>query len=442
MSGFDGARALDLRAVLATKREGRALAADQIEGLLAGYVAGEVPDYQAAALLMAIFIHGMEDGELTTWTRAMLHSGKVLAFPEIDAPKVDKHSTGGVGDKVSIPLAPAVAVCGAAVPMISGRGLGHTGGTLDKLESIPGFRTDLDEAALRAGLAENLVAFGAQTADIAPADRKLYALRDVTGLVESIPLVTSSILSKKLAEGLDALVLDVKFGSGAFFPDPGRGAELARAMIRIAGELGVRTACYPTSMAQPLGRAVGHSLEILESLDVLEGAGPADTVHLVTLFGGEMLSLTGLAPSTAAGAKSILAALRDGRARERFARVVEAQGGDPRALDDRSLLPRAPGIHELRATRTGTLRFADCRAVGLAVSDLGGGRKSLGEALDPAVGLVFHAKAGAALRPGDLIAEMHHRAAKGLPSALARLESALAYDGPPSEPELVGARIG
>lgn len=436
-----GGAALDLRQVLATKREGRALSRAQIEAFLAGYVAGEVPDYQAAALLMAIFIRGMEDAELAAWTRAMLHSGRVLAFPEIDAPKVDKHSTGGVGDKVSIPLAPAVAACGAAVPMISGRGLGHTGGTLDKLESIPGLRTDLDEAALRAGLARNLLAFGAQTPDIAPADRKLYALRDVTGLIESIPLVTSSILSKKLAEGLDALVLDVKFGSGAFFPERERGAELARAMIRIASELGVRTACYPTSMDQPLGNAVGHSLEIEESLDVLEGAGPPDTVHLVTLLGGEMLHLAGLVPSTAAGAERIADSLRDGRARERFARVVEAQGGDPRALDDRSLLPRAPNVHELRATRAGTLRFADCRAVGLSVMDLGGGRRALGDELDPAVGLVFQAKAGALLRPGDLIARVHHRGGKGLEAALARLDGSIAYDGEPGEPDLVGERI-
>ena len=432
----------DPREVLATKRDGRALDARQIEQFLAGYVAGEIDDYHASALLMAIFIHGMEDGELATWTRAMLHSGKVLAFPEIDAPKVDKHSTGGVGDKVSIPLAPAVAVLGAAVPMISGRGLGHTGGTLDKLEAIPGFRTDLDEAALRAGLAANFVAFGAQTADIAPADRKLYALRDVTGLVESIPLVTSSILSKKLAEGLDALVLDVKFGSGAFFPSPERGAELARAMIRIAGELGVRACAWPTSMEQPLGAAVGHTLEIDECLDVLEGRGPADTVRLVELFGGEMLFLTGLASSAEAGAARIAEVLADGRALERFARVIEAQGGDPRIVEDRSLLPRAPDVAEIVAERDGVLRFVDCRAVGLAVGDLGGGRRALGDVLDPGVGFVWRRKTGDAVRANDVLAEVHHRGGKGLGKALERLRSAFRYDGRTGEAELVGTRIG
>ena len=436
-------RPLDVREVLATKRDGRALSPRQIEGFLAGHVAGEIPDYQASALLMAIFVRGMEDAELACWTRAMLHSGKVLSFEEVDAPKVDKHSTGGVGDKVSLPLAPAVAACGAAVPMISGRGLGHTGGTLDKLESIPGFRTDLSEDELRAGLCRNRVVFGAQTADVAPADRKLYALRDVTGLIESIPLVASSILSKKLAEGLDALVLDVKFGGGAFFPDPARGAELARVMIRIAGELGVRACAWQTSMEQPLGRAVGHALEVEESLDVLEGGGPPDTARLVTLLGGEMLFLSGLADDAAQGAARVAASLADGSAREVFARVIEQQGGDPRVVDDRARLPRAPDVRELRADCAGVLAFADCRQVGLAVLELGGGRRALEDAIDPAVGVVWERKAGERVAAGDVLALVHHRGGRGLDAALARLARAVALaEGPTARaPGLVGERI-
>ncbi|MDP6518988.1 MAG: thymidine phosphorylase, partial [Planctomycetota bacterium] len=291
----------DTRAILATKRDGGELSEGQIRDFINGYVEGTIPDYMAAALLTGIFIHGMGDAELECWTRAMLHSGSTFDFSDLDKPKADKHSTGGVGDKVSIPLAPAVAACGVAVPMISGRGLAHTGGTLDKLESIPGFRTELTEERLSAILDDTGMVFAAQTPQLVPADRKLYSLRDATGLVASIPLIASSIMSKKLAEGLDGLVLDVKFGSGAFLPDPEQGAELARTMISLGRRLGVRTTALLTSMDQPLGAACGHAVEIVESLDCLAGGGPDDLAALVRLCGGEMLLHAGLVASAAEG---------------------------------------------------------------------------------------------------------------------------------------------
>ncbi len=432
---------MDVRSIIETKRDGGVLSTEQIERFLAGYVAGEVGDYQAAALSMAIFIHGMEDGELECWTRAMLHSGEVLSFDHLERPVVDKHSTGGVGDKASIPLAPAVAACGAAVPMISGRGLGHTGGTLDKLESIPGFRTNLSEAELVAAVEVTGVALGGQTETIAPADRKLYALRDATGLVESIPLIASSILSKKLAEGLDALVLDVKFGSGAFLREVERGQELARAMLGLARSCGVRATVFQTSMTRPLGRAVGHALEILECLDCLQGGGPADLRELVAVLGGEMLTLSGIADGPDDGRARIERSLDDGSALAVFERVVEQQGGNSRCLEDRSLFESAPNVSEWRADRSGALHFRDVRAVGRAVATLGGGRTQLGQAIDEAVGLVFLRAEGEALAAGDVIAEVHHRGGRGLEPAIALLTEAIEI-GAPAEPEpLVLARL-
>jgi pyrimidine-nucleoside phosphorylase len=433
---------MDVRPVIETKRDGGTLSAEEIERFLAGYVAGEVEDYHAAALLMAIFVHGMEPAELEHWTRAMLDSGHKLDFAHLGRPVVDKHSTGGVGDKASIPLAPAVAACGAAVPMISGRGLGHTGGTLDKLESIPGFRTDLSEDELFAAVEATGVALGGQTEQIAPADRKLYALRDATGLIESIPLIASSILSKKLAEGIGALVLDVKHGSGAFLPEVERGEELARTMLSIAGACGVKAVAYQTSMARPLGRAVGHTVEILECLDCLQGGGPPDLRELVAVLGGEMLALTQIAADTDDGRARIERALDDGRALAVFERVVEQQGGDVACLEERALFDRAPNVGEWRADRSGTVRFRDLRAVGRAVSVLGGGRAKLGDPIDPAVGLVFLHTDGDAVSVGDPICAIHHRDGRGLEPAIALLSEAVEL-GEPFEPEpLVLARLG
>lgn len=411
----------DARSILSTKRDGRRLSDAQIHEFISGYVAGEITDYHASALLMAIFIHGMEDAELATWARAMLESGRVMKFPRIDRPKVDKHSTGGIGDKVSIPLAPAAAACGLAVPMISGRGLGHTGGTLDKLEAIPGFRTQLSAEEFERCLERTGVALGGQTPDLVPADRKLYALRDVTGLIESIPLIASSIMSKKLAEGLDALVLDVKFGSGAFMVDRSRGEMLARAMLGLARDFGVRATALHTNMERPLGRAAGHSLEILESFDCLEGRGPADLRELVCLQGAEMLRLAGLVSTLDEGQAAIARSLDDGRAREVFARVISEQGGDPSCLDRRAMFAPAPRVELVLAPHDGVLAWTDLRAIGFAICELGGGRKQLGDVIDPRVGLVFLREEGERVARGEPLIEIHH-ADRGLDLARAKLE--------------------
>jgi pyrimidine-nucleoside phosphorylase len=432
---------MDFREVLAAKRDGGALTREQIEYFLRGYTSGEIPDYQASALLTAIFIHGLDTRELEQWTRGMLHSGSTLDFAAVARPKADKHSTGGVGDKVSIPLAPAVAACGLAVPMISGRGLGHTGGTLDKLEAIPGFRTQLAAGEFGRVLAETGVALGGQTPELVPADRKLYALRDVTGLIESVPLIASSILSKKLAEGIEALVLDVKFGSGAFLREPERGAELARTMLRLAGSMGVRATAFQTSMERPLGKTAGHALEIEESLECLRGGGPADLRELVCLQGGEMLHLCSKAATTEDGARQVSAALDDGRALAVFRRVVEAQGGDPRVVDEPAGLPRAPGTEALRADRSGVLSYADVRRLGHAICALGGGRLALGDEIDPAVGLRFLRSAGERVAAGEPLIEIHHRAGRGLAQAREHLRAALAFDAAKATSPLVLARI-
>jgi pyrimidine-nucleoside phosphorylase len=424
---------MDARSVVRTKRDGGRLSEAQMRWFLDAYVRGEVADYQAAALVACIFTRGMEPDELVAWTRAMLESGSRLSFDELSQKKADKHSTGGIGDKVSIPLAPAVAACGVAVPMISGRGLGHTGGTLDKLESIPGFRVRLSEDELHRAIGRTGVAFGAQTESLVPADRKLYQLRDATGLVESIPLIASSILSKKLAEGLDALVLDVKFGSGAFLPEPERGAELARVMLSIARSMGVAATAFHTAMDRPVGAAVGHALEIEESLACLAGGGPADLRELVLLQGGEMLRLAGAASSLDDGRRRIAEALDSGRARRVFELVVREQGGDPRVVADPALLPRAPAVDPWHADRAGFLAFRDLREVGWAVADLGGGRTRIEDAIDPAVGLVWKKRAGERVETGDLLCEIHHARGRGLDACRARLAAAVAI-GARAEP--------
>jgi pyrimidine-nucleoside phosphorylase len=431
----------ELRDILTTKRDGAALDDSQIRAFIDGYVAGDVPDYVASALLMAIFAHGMEDAELVAWTGAMLRSGDVFSFPELDRPLVDKHSTGGVGDKVSIPLAPAVAACGAAVPMVSGRGLGHTGGTLDKLEAIPGFRTDLSRADFARCLAATGVALGGQTEELVPADRKLYALRDVTGLIESVPLIASSILSKKLAEGISGLVLDVKFGSGAFLTDRRRGAELARTMLRVASEMGLRAVAYQTCMDRPLGRTVGHAIEVRESVECLRGGGPPDLRALVCTLGGEMLALAGIAGGPGRGSDLVRAALDDGRAFDVFLRVVEAQGGDPRAIEDPDRLPSAPDVDLFRAERSGALHYADVRGLGRTVAALGGGRVRLGDQIDHSVGLRVLHRAGDEVAEDEALYELHHRGGRGLEEARRHLAAAVSI-GPPSElPPLVLARL-
>jgi pyrimidine-nucleoside phosphorylase len=432
---------MDIRTILTTKRDGRALSEEEIRFFIDGYVAGEIPDYQASALLMAIFIQGMERRELTTWTHAMLHSGRIMRFEGLGRPTSDKHSTGGIGDKVSIALAPAVAACGVAVPMISGRGLGHTGGTLDKLESIPGFRTDLSEREFTEALEEVGVALGAQTEDLVPADRKLYALRDVTGLVPSIPLIASSIMSKKLAEGAQSLVLDVKYGSGAFLTDPDQGRELGQVMIDLAHGMGVQARVLQTAMDRPLGRAVGHTLEILECLDCLRGEGPADLRELCCALAGEMLVMADVSPNLDDGKARIARVLDDGSAYECFERICAQQGGIPGRWFDEAGDPDRTDREELVADRSGFLRFGDLKQVGFALVELGGGRIRLEDEIDFGVGFRWHRDAGEKVTVGESIATVHHRGGRGLESARALLGQAIVIDEEFQPEPLILARL-
>jgi pyrimidine-nucleoside phosphorylase len=382
------------------KRDGRTLDDDEIRGFIAGATDGSIPDYQIVALLMAIYFRGLDDRELATWTDAMLRSGDVLDLSRIARAKIDKHSTGGVGDKISIPLAPAVAACGVAVPMVSGRGLGHSGGTLDKLESIPGFRVDLSAEQFIAQVEQLGVCLIGQTARIAPADKRLYALRDVTGTIESLPMIAASIMSKKLAEGIDGVVFDVKVGSGAFIKTIERARELA-ALLRAIGErAGKRVACLLTDMNAPIGRTIGSALEIRESIEILRGGGPLDTRELTHALGGEMLALGGAARDPAEGRAMIERALGDGSALDVFRRVVAAQGGDPRVCDSPgSVLPRARQRDEL-ALRPGRVTAIDSEALGMAALLLGAGRRTTGDAIDPGAGLVVDAYLGELIEPG------------------------------------------
>jgi pyrimidine-nucleoside phosphorylase len=390
------------------KRDGGRLAEADIRAFLAGATDGSIPDYQVAAMLMAIFFRGLDDTELAVWADAMLRSGDVLDLGAIAATKVDKHSTGGVGDKISIPLAPAVAACGVAVPMVSGRGLGHTGGTLDKLESIPGFKVDLSAEHFARQVAELGTCLIGQTARIAPADKRLYALRDVTATVESIPLIASSIMSKKLAEGIDGLVLDCKVGTGAFMKTVERARELCAAIRTIGERAGKRVTCVLTDMNAPIGRAVGNALEIRESIEVLSGAGPADTRELTVVLGGEMLVLGGVATSADDGQARIARALDDGSALALFRRVVAAQGGDPRVCDaPADVLPRATSRLPLTAPRAGAIASIDAERIGLAALVLGAGRRTKEESVDPAAGIVLDVAVGARVAAGQALCRFH-----------------------------------
>ena len=397
--------------LITAKRDGARLAPDAIRALVDAYTAGDVPDYQMAAFLMAAFLRGLDAEESAALTRAMLHSGQVLDLSDLPGRKVDKHSTGGVGDKVSLVLAPIVAACGVPVPMISGRGLGHTGGTLDKLEAIPGFRTDLDIPAYRAQLAEIGAVLIGQTAEIAPADKKLYALRDVTGTVESIPLIAASIMSKKLAEGIDALALDVKTGRGAFMKTTAEARRLAETLVAIGEEFGVPTVALLTDMDVPLGRAVGNGPETAEAVRILKNetpeGGPCDDVTELTLaLAGEMIALGGEAPDAAAGRRLAEAALRDGVAYGVLREIVEAQGGDLAALDAPERLMGEP-VAVVRAEAAGTVADVDPLALGLAAVALGAGRAAKEDAVDPRAGFVLHARAGEAVEAGAPLASVY-----------------------------------
>jgi len=424
------------------KRDGGRLTAAEIQWLLRAYVDGTVPDYQMAAMAMAIFLQGLDAEELAAWTGAMLHSGETLDLSDVSKPKIDKHSTGGVGDKVSIPLAPMVAACGVAVPMMSGRGLGHTGGTLDKLESIPGFTTDLDPHRFHDVIARCGLVLAGQSETLVPADRKLYALRDATGTVESIPLIASSILSKKLAEDLDGLVLDVKVGSGAFMKEERHARVLAETMVGIGRAHGLSVTAFLTDMSVPLGREVGNADEIRESLEVLRGGGPADLVELVLTLGAEMLLLAGLVDDTSDARRRLERARSDGSALEMFRCVVEAQGGDPAAVDDPTRLPTAPEVFELAADRSGVVTRCDAFDIGMAAVRLGAGRERKEDPIDPGVGITVLAKPGEEVADGQTLARVRYRDPSLLDRARPFLDSAWEISAePPPARRLVLDRI-
>ncbi|WP_460699759.1 thymidine phosphorylase [Nocardia thraciensis] len=398
--------------VIASKRDGGELGDDQIDWVVDAFTRGEVADEQMSALAMAILLRGMTRREIARWTRAMIESGKRMDFTDLPRPTVDKHSTGGVGDKITLPLAPLVAACGAAVPQLSGRGLGHTGGTLDKLESIPGWRADISVPRMRELLADPKIGavVCAAGADLAPADKRLYALRDVTGTVESVPLIASSIMSKKIAEGTAALVLDVKVGGGAFMKDLDSARELATAMVELGTDAGVRTVALLTAMDTPLGRTAGNALEVAESVAVLAGGGPADVVELTVALAREMLAQAGIHDVDPA------AALTDGRAMDHWRAMIAGQGGDPDAP-----LPRAKHTETVTAQRSGTLTRLDAMSVGLAAWRLGAGRARQGDPVQFGAGIEMHAKPGDSVTTGQPLLTLHTDTPDAIPLALAAL---------------------
>jgi pyrimidine-nucleoside phosphorylase len=429
--------------VIARKRDGHVLSREEIQAFVRGATDGSWADYQLSAMLMAIFWRGMTPAETAGYTDAMMHSGAVADLSSVKLPKADKHSTGGVGDKISLHLAPMVAVCGVAVPMISGRGLGHSGGTLDKLESIPGFRVNLSLAEYRAQLEKIGVALIGQTAELAPADRKLYALRDVTATVECIPLICGSILSKKLAEGIDVLVADVKFGRGAFMKDKAKARELAQALVAVATAQGKRTRAVLTAMDEPLGRTVGNALEMAEAIACLHGHGPADTMEVTYVLGEQMLVLAGVAATTAEARRQLEAGLASGAALQKFRELIAAQGGDARVVDEPGRLPQARLKVPLRAPRTGFVGEVDAMGVALAALRLGAGRARADEQIDHAVGVSDLAKVGERVEAGSILGMIHANDEGALATAKTMLEQAIGIGEHPVTPvKLIDEVIG
>ena len=432
-------RAVDL---IRHKRDGGSLDRAQIEFFVAGVTSGTLPDYQTAALLMAILLRGMTPEETSWLTEAMVASGVRVRYPDVPGIPVDKHSTGGVGDKTSLILAPLAAACGAVVPMMSGRGLGHTGGTLDKLEAIPGFSTQLSLTQLQTAIATVGCALIGQTPDIAPADRKLYALRDVTGTVESIPLICASIMSKKIAEGIGGLVLDVKTGAGAFMKTPADSRRLAEALVGIGKAFDIRTEALITAMDAPLGRAVGNASEVVESIETLKGRGPKDLESLSVALAARMLVVAGLEQDEAAADTRIRKALASGAGVEMFRKVIEHQGGDPRVIDDYDRLPTAPDRQTVVAPRAGYVAGLHAENVGRACVALGGGRAQLEDQVDPSVGIEILAPVGEQVSEGDPVFIVHHRQRRGLDDALPLLTRAVHIsDDRPAQRPLILERI-
>jgi pyrimidine-nucleoside phosphorylase len=432
-------RAVD---IILSKRDGRPLTREEIGFFVDGVTAGTLPDYQASALLMAILLRGMTAEETALLTDAMVHSGVRVDLRDIPGVKVDKHSTGGVGDKTSLILAPLAAACGVPVPMMSGRGLGHTGGTLDKLEAIPGFRVNLSLEEMKAALATVGCAMIGQTAQIAPADKKLYALRDVTGTVESIPLISASIMSKKIAEGIDALVLDVKTGSGAFMKTEADSRRLAESLVAIGNASGVRTEAIITAMESPLGRAVGNAIEVVECIEVLKGRGPQDLIDVSVELAARMLVLGRVADDLPAAVLQVQRAIASGAGLERFRKIVEVQGGDPRVLDDYRRLPHVADRHIVTASRGGFVTALNAELVGRASVALGAGRDRVEDPVDPAVGIMVIAKPGEAVSPGAPVLELHFRDRARLEAAIRLTNRAITIgDEPPAPGRLIVGEV-
>lgn len=393
--------------VIDHKRNGSALTKEEISAFIEGYTNGEIPDYQASALLMAIYFNGMTDEEQANLTMQMLNSGDRLDLSDIPGIKVDKHSTGGVGDKTSIPLAPMVAALGIPVPMISGRGLGHTGGTLDKLEAIPGFEVERSEAEFKKEVRDIKVAIVGATGNVAPADKKIYALRDVTDTVDSIPLIAGSIMSKKIASGTDALVLDVKTGTGAFMKEEADAVKLANALVKIGKSVGMNCMALISDMNQPLGNMVGNALEIQESIAILKGEGPEDITELVMTLGSQMVVLAKKAATLAEARAKLEEVVANGSALEVFRQMIVAQGGDPRVIEDPTLMPQAKYHFELPAPQAGYITKMTADEIGIAAMLLGGGRQAKTDVIDYAVGIELHKKVGDAVAEGESLLTIH-----------------------------------
>jgi pyrimidine-nucleoside phosphorylase len=430
------------RALIERKRDGGRITPAEWRTLMSQYATDKIPDYQMAALAMAIYFNGLDRTETGALTDAMLHSGAMLDLDHLKMARVDKHSTGGVGDKVSLILAPLVACLGVAVPMMSGRGLGHTGGTLDKLEAIPGFRTDLSLARVTEQLERIGCALIGQTREIAPADRRLYALRDATATVESIPLISASIMSKKLAEGLTGLVLDVKRGSGAFLPELDRGLALARTMIELGADHGCPVVALMTAMDRPLGRACGNALEVEESIMALRGEGPPDLMKVTYALGAEMLVLAGVAADRDDALRRMAVAISSGRAAAKFQEIIAAQGGDPRVVDDPSILPQAAECELFLAPRGGVIAQVEPRAIGRGITALGGQRTKVEDGIDPSVGFVITARPGDVVRAGEPLATVFAKDRAGVDAGLAALRTSItiAEDAEPPLP-LISHRV-
>jgi pyrimidine-nucleoside phosphorylase/thymidine phosphorylase len=420
------------------KRDGEELSPEEIATLVDGYSRNEIPDYQMSAFLMAVFFSGMSDREVSALTECIIRSGELVDLSSIPGVKVDKHSTGGVGDKTSLISAPLAASAGVIVPMISGRGLGHTGGTLDKLESIPGFRTDLTIDEFREQLAKHGLAFIGQTPEITPADGKLYSLRDATSTVESIPLIASSIMSKKLAVGLDAIVLDVKVGNGAFMKRQVDARRLAQMMVGIGRRMDKRVQALITDMNQPLGYAVGNALEVMEVSQTLQNAGPTDLTRISLELAARMIFLAKLVPTLDEGRELAQQKLLDGSGYRKFKDVIEAQGGNPQVLDRFELLPNATGVREIASPRAGYVSAIDAEDIGMASSMIGAGRNTKEDSIDPAVGVILEVKTGQKIEAGAVLCRLYYTREENLEEAAEQIEDAFRISAtPPEERELI-----